>query len=159
MLVTLDRLLAVASLAFAVAAPAALSAQKRTASDSVRAVAEGIIAADNVRDIERVMSFYADDAVLMPPNEGPVAGHRAIRPRYQALFASVQPAIVSVLDEVRVTGEWAFVRGKNTGFMRPLDGGEGRALDDVFVMLLQRLGGGQWKIARLIWHRASAQPR
>ena len=152
--VTFNRLILVASLA-SIATPTSLHSQKRTASDSVRAVAEGIVAADNVRDIERVMSFYADDAVLMPPNDSPVSGHSAIRPRYEALFASTQPAIMTALDEVRVAGEWAFVRGKNTGSMRPLSGGDGRALDDVFVMVLQRNRQGQWKIARLIWHRAS----
>jgi ketosteroid isomerase-like protein len=67
----------------------------------------------------------------------------------------MSPAIVCTLDEARVAGEWAFVRGKNTGVMRPRSGGEARALNDVFVMILQRQGDGQWKIARLIWHRAS----
>jgi len=136
-------------------APNGLRAQQPMASDAVRAVANGIIAADNARDIDRVMSFYADDAVLMPPNASPVTGHRAIRPRYETLFAAMSPAIVSTLDEVRVAGDWAFVRGKNTGVLRSRSGGETRALNDVFVMILQRQGDGQWKIARLIWHRAS----
>ena len=144
-----------ASVSLVVATPA-LRAQAITAADSVRAVANGIIAADNARDVERVMSFYADDAVLMPPNAGPVTGHRVIRPRYEALFAAASPAIVSTLDEVRVAGKWAFVRGTNTGVMRSRSGADPRALNDVFVMILQRAADGQWKIARLIWHRASS---
>ena len=151
-----QRLLCAVRISFIAFAPNVSRAQTSTA-DSVRAVANGIIAADNARDVERVMSFYAADAVLMPPNANPVTGHAAIRPRYETLFAAMSPAIVSTLDEVRVAGEWAFVRGKNTGVMRPRSGGgEARALDDVFVMLLQRGADGRWKIARLIWHRASA---
>ena len=33
----------------------------------VRAVVSGILDADNHADIERVLSYYHDDAVLMPP--------------------------------------------------------------------------------------------
>lgn len=47
----------------------------------VRAVANGIIAADNARALERVLAYYAADAVLMPPGEQPVVGRAAIRPR------------------------------------------------------------------------------
>ena len=151
---TLERLIQTGGVLLVFAATA-LRAQGPSAADSVRAVATGIIAADNARDVERVMSFYADDAVLMPPNASPVTGHRVIRPRYEELFAAALPAIVSTLDEVRVAGDWAFVRGKNTGVMRSRSGGEPRALNDVFVMILQRGADGQWKIARLIWHRAS----
>jgi hypothetical protein len=35
----------------------------------IRAVASGIVAADNRRDAERVLAYYAADAVLMPPGE------------------------------------------------------------------------------------------
>jgi len=47
-----------------------------------RALATGIVDADNARDLERVLGYYAADAVLLPPGEGPVQGLAAIRPRY-----------------------------------------------------------------------------
>jgi acetoin utilization deacetylase AcuC-like enzyme len=59
----------------------------------VRAVAEGIVAADNARDLERVLGYYAPRATLMPPGEPPVTGHEAIRPRYEQLFRSFDPQI------------------------------------------------------------------
>src|SRR5262245_14838844 len=65
----------------------------------VRAVATGIVDADNRRDIERVLAYYAADAVLMPPGEAPVAGRDAIRPRYEALFAGFDPAIEPEIGE------------------------------------------------------------
>lgn len=49
----------------------------------VRDVVNGLIAADNARDIERVVELYAPDAILMPPDESPVEGIAAIRPRYE----------------------------------------------------------------------------
>jgi uncharacterized protein (TIGR02246 family) len=120
---------------------------------AVRAVAEAIIAADNARDLERVLELYARDAVLLPPNAEPVVGRPAIRPRYEALFRAMNPAIVSEVAEVRVGGDWAFVRGRNTGEMRPIDGSSApRRLNDLYVMILSRGDDGRWRIARLMWH-------
>jgi uncharacterized protein (TIGR02246 family) len=126
----------------------------------VRAVADEIIAADNVRDLNAVLRLYEVDAVLLPPNEPAVVGRDAIRPRYEALFQSMTPAIVSKIDEVQVAGDWAFVRGNNAGEMRPLIGHSSPPkLDDVFLMILHRGQDGRWRIARLMWHASSVPPK
>ena len=49
--------------------------------------------ADNARDLDRVLGYYAADALLMPPGEGPVGGLAAIRPRYVSLFEAFTPQI------------------------------------------------------------------
>lgn len=95
------------SLAFVLPAPESCDPDGPDAR-RVRVVAEEIVAADNARDIGRVQSSYAPDAVLMPPNEAPVRGWDAIRPRYEALFASFAPAIDGHLDEICVSGSIAF---------------------------------------------------
>jgi ketosteroid isomerase-like protein len=125
-----------------------------------RAIASGIVEADNARDLERVLGHYAADAVLMPPGEGPVSGLAAIRPRYVSLFEGFDPQIVLQIDEACVGGDGlAFVRGRNRGRLLARAGGAGRELDDVFVMLLRRATGGSFRISHLIWHRASADRR
>lgn len=140
--------------AAAVAAPASAGADR---SAEVRAVAEGIIAADNARDVSRVLDYYAEDAVLMPPGEPPVRGKAAIRPRYEKLFAQFLPEIESRIDEIRVDHDWAFAAGMNGGRLVPRDGGEARALNDAWLMVLRRDGAPGWKIARLIWHPADTK--
>jgi ketosteroid isomerase-like protein len=122
---------------------------------AIRSVATGIVAADNRRDIEAVMGYYARDAVLMPPNEAPVAGRDLIRPRYEGLFAAFTPEIVPRVDEACVDGGIGFVRGHNGGRLIPRATGEPRVLDDGFLMLLRLEPGGRWKISHLIWHRQS----
>ena len=119
--------------------------------DRVRAVAQELIAADNTRDLDRVMAVYADDAILMPPNEAPVRGKVPLRPRYKALFDAMQPEIESRIEEIQVTGDWAYVVGSNGGRLVPLAGGEPRRLSDAYVMILRR-DHGAWSVARLIWH-------
>lgn len=125
----------------------------------VLAVASGIVDADNARDLERVLGYYAADAVLMPPGEGPVAGLAAIRPRYVSLFEAFTPQIELQVDEACAGDGLAFVRGRNRGRLVARAGGGSRELDDVFVMLLRRGAAGAFRISHLIWHRASAAER
>jgi len=125
----------------------------------VRAVAEAIVAADNARDIDRVRSSYAPDAILMPPNEAPVRGWDAIRPRYESLFASFAPAIEGHLDEICVSSAFAFVRGRNGGRFDPRGAGAARILNDIYLMLLRRDETGAWRISHLMWHPASPAAR
>ena len=120
----------------------------------VRAVAEGIIAADNASDIKTVLNFYDRDAVLMPPNELAVSGHDAIRPRYEALFANFKPAIKGRIDEICVDKKIALVRGHNGGEMTLIKGGEIKQLDDTYLMVLRRGADSKWRISHLMWHRS-----
>jgi len=130
--------------------------QDSAAVREVLAVASGIVDADNARDLERVLGYYAADAVLMPPGEGPVAGLAAIRPRYVSLFEAFTPQIALQVDEVCAGDGLAFVRGRNRGRLVARAGAASRELDDVFVMLLRRGAAGAFRISHLIWHRASA---
>jgi uncharacterized protein (TIGR02246 family) len=138
-----------------VLAGAPLHGQAGTDSARVYAVAAGIVAADNETALERVLAYYADDAVLMPPNSQPVRDTTAIRPRYEALFRDYRPAIESIIDEVVVRGDLAIVRGRNGGWLRGRTGVADRPLNDVYLMVLRRSGDGEWRITRLIWHSAT----
>ncbi len=86
----------------------------------IREVAMGIVAADNERDLDRVLAHYTDNAVLFPPNHPPVRGKEAIRPRYETLFHDYAPQIVARIDEMQVAGDWALVIGPISGDLRPL---------------------------------------
>lgn len=147
-------LLSVLSLLDARAAEASLECSPEAPAVSVaRAVATGIVEADNARDLARVLGFYAADATLIPPGEAPVSGHAAIRPRYERLFADYQPAIEARIDEACAGDGFAFVRGHNGGRLSPRGGSPARDLDDDYLMLLRRGADGSWRITHLMWHR------
>ena len=141
--------LALLALVF-IQAPATDSAQ-------LHAVATGIVQADNARYFEAVLRFYGDSAMLLPPGEPPVSGRRAIRPRYEALFKAFNPAINGEVDEIRVEGRQAWVRGRNGGWLRGINGPD-RALHDVYLMLLRREADSVWRIQRLMWNSVSPFP-
>lgn len=120
---------------------------------SERGVATGIVAADNAGDIERVVSYYAPNAVLVPPGEPEVKGIDQIRPRYEHLFATFAPRIEARIDDADVYGAFAIVRGHNGGKLEPKDGSAAKSLDDDFFMML-RCEGDRWRIDHLMWHPA-----
>lgn len=124
----------------------------------VRAVAAGIIEADNASAIDRVLAYYAPEAVLLPPGQPPVVGKASIRPRYEAMFAAFAPALVARMDEACVSGSLAFVRGHNRGRLASRKGGPDQAVDDPYLMLLARGADGAWRITHLMWHRSAEVP-
>ncbi len=119
---------------------------------AIRAVTSGIIAADNTGDAVAVMRFYADDAILLPPNGAPVTGKDAIRTRYQEGFRHFRFAIFSASEETHVFGDWAFDRGTTEGKTIPKADEPSRQIHDKYLMILHREPGGAWKIARLMWN-------
>lgn len=139
-------------------APSSECTPEDPAVSAVRAVAAGIVAADNRSDIAAVLAYYSEDAILMPPGEPAVIGQGQIRPRYEALFAAYRPEIEPGIEEACVAEDLAFVRGRNGGRLRPLNPGEERHLDDTYLMLLRREADGTWRISHLMWHPRSRPP-
>jgi len=66
------------------------------------------------------------------------------------------PAIVPEISEVVVSGNIAYVLGRNGGVLRGRDGAADRTLNDVYLMIVRRAAGGHWQIARLMWHPGGA---
>jgi len=140
----------------ALAAPAAQECGQDAAGvREIRAVATGIIAADNERAIERVLAYYTPDAIWMPPEQDAVVGRAKIRARYEALFAAFTPEISPTIEQACVAESLGFVRGHNGGRVVDRRSGAARDLDDAYLMLLRREADGAWRISHLMWHRRS----
>jgi len=118
---------------------------------AVRSVVEGIVEADNERDLDRVLGYYTDDAVLRPPGESDVRGRDQIRPRYAGLFSAYDPEIVGTIGEIRTCGDLAVASGHSGGVLRGREGRSDQELSDAFLMVLKKVGE-VWYIDRLIWH-------
>jgi len=115
--------------------------------------AEAIVAAD----LDTLMTYYADDAVLMPPGMAPLTGKEAIRASWVELFSQFDILeAVSVLDEVIVLGNWAYGRGHYIGISAD------RSNDNQFEERLSFSGmwqkgeDGSWRIARDMYNGGAA---
>src|SRR5262245_28897809 len=81
----------------------------------IKKVLAGIIAADNASDVERIVAFYEDDALLLPPASPAVAGKAAIKERYRQSFENARLELAFHSEETQVAGAWAFDRGLTHG--------------------------------------------
>jgi uncharacterized protein (TIGR02246 family) len=119
--------------------------------DAVRRVLQDIVAADNVQDIERVVSLYTADAVLLNPSGSDVVGSDAIRAHYANLFSETTFQITTRIEEVIVCDDLATVRGINEVVAIDSDSGKRTSVVSKYFVSLRRESDEQWRIARLMW--------
>ena len=150
----------ISALAFApqAAAQSRSHAAGNSAEESaVRKVLAGLSAADKSGDMAAVLSHYADDAMILPPNAPVLAGQAGVRSFYEILFNNFRVDDVSFdADEIHVAGDWAFAQGFINGLLTPKsEGMPARKLHEKFLIVLHRQNSA-WKIYRIIWN--SSEP-
>ncbi len=100
-----------------------------------------------------MVDLMTEDAVVMYRNRLAAIGKEAIRARQQR-FDGSQATFEETrsVEEVMVSGDWAFIRWTGTGTVTPKDGGEVREFNNKGITLFQRQPDNSWKIARVIWN-------
>ncbi len=71
-----------------------------------------------------IEDFNTKDAVIMFPDEPAAIGKEAIRAHNQPLRGQFTSEEIRSVEEVVVSGDWAFVRWVGTGTLTPKDDGE-----------------------------------
>jgi uncharacterized protein (TIGR02246 family) len=108
-------------------------------------------AAINDGILDRWIGFVADDAVIMPPDEPPIVGIDAIRPRYAAVFDAYSFQFRGGIQEIAVVGPMAMVRASIDETLTPKDGGPPMDLGGAWLMVLRQEADGSWKLWRNMW--------
>ena len=76
----------------------------------------------NSNDAAALAATYADDAIMMNPNQAAVEGKQAIRAAYEARFKESALKAAVTLLETQVAGDWAYDRGNVTINVTPKSG-------------------------------------
>ena len=121
----------------------------RAAIDRLREVH---LAALNAGDADGWAACFADDGVQMPPNFGTNAGRAAIEGWSKGFLTMFSCQFKLAVDEVQVTGHWAFERGRYDITIRPKSGGGSMDDNGKYITIYQKQPEGGWKIARDIWN-------
>jgi len=133
--------------------PAPKPAGDNRETQSVRAVLNEAIQAFNRGDVETYMAAHTDDAIVMAPGRRPQVGKEAIRTNVEKLFQTYNVRETRAIDEVTISGDWAFVRGWYDSAVTPkLSGSPGHDTGNYIDILRQE--HGKWKYARSIWNSA-----
>ena len=111
-------------------------------------------AAENAGDAEYIGGLFADDAVVMVPNEPVEEGRQAcvdfIRRTLPPLVEHFDRRISYESAEVRLMGEFAYDRGSFSFTATPRSGGDTTHARGKYLWLYSRSPHGAWQLARAI---------
>jgi ketosteroid isomerase-like protein len=108
-------------------------------------------------DLERVLAFYADDALSHAPGFPTDVGKEAIKTAYEAYFDAYDLQRDFQLAGVEVNGEYATRTGEWTQVLTPKDGGEPITEIGRCVLGWKKVNG-EWKVVWEIWNTYKTQP-
>jgi uncharacterized protein (TIGR02246 family) len=131
---------------------ASLDGQADARSEILRLDAEWSRAAQS-RDVDKVLSFWADDAIVLPPGSSAVVGKAAIREYVVKGFQTPGFSITWKTASVAVSrsGDMAYTTGTNrVTFLAP--DGKQVAVEGKAVEVWRREKDGTWKCVVDIWN-------
>ena len=114
-------------------------------------LADEFDAAAAAKSLDRVMAFYAEDAVFMPPNMPTMTGQAAIRQFWTGLLAAPAVDLNLTPDEVNVCGDMAVERGHYEVTTPFKDSGK--------YLVMWRNRGGRWVIVNDIFNSSLPAPK
>jgi ketosteroid isomerase-like protein len=144
---------------------AAGSGQARKTDDALEKLRSEFVLAFNAKDAAKVASFYADDAIAMPPNDQMVTGRSNIEATFKKAFDNNVGSIALQTIESSTSGQWGF----QAGMWKLTTGSAGNVAGAVVVaesprvtvgknlVVYKRVGNG-WKMAYDIWNDDAAPP-
>jgi len=122
--------------------------------DAVKAFYRDWSQATATRGAEGYASFFAEDAVLLPPNAAPVSGRAAIRDWQERSQKDAThrtlPESVSE-DELQVSGGLVIYRSTLKGQRVAKAGGEPEAFESKYFDVLRRKADGGYEFTRRMW--------
>jgi uncharacterized protein (TIGR02246 family) len=123
--------------------------------DAVLAAERNWATAAKQRDLERSVSFLADDAVMFPPGNPAIVGRAAIREYMAAGFATDGFSVTWEPEEVVVadSGELAYSRSRSV-YTLPGPDGQIHTVHAKGVAIWRKAADGQWRCVVDIWNDA-----
>jgi ketosteroid isomerase-like protein len=110
-------------------------------------------AAAGAKDLDKTVSFYSDDAIVMPPNAPSATTKEAIRTVWKDLLASPGLTISWKTTKVEVakSGDIAFLSGT---YELTMNDASGKPVNDrgKYVEVWEKQANGKWKCGADIWN-------
>ena len=147
--------LAALTMVYCTGARRAAVADSVTVSDSasVDATTTAFHQALRTNDLEKVMSYVADDVLFMPPGEPPVRGRDAMRRWMTSFLAQYRTSSLTLANrEVRVGNGWAVELGTYEWSLQPVAGGSAVVDRGNYMQVWTGSGNGTWRFAREVYN-------
>lgn len=103
-------------------------------------------------DVEKFLSVYTGDAVIMPPHSAEIIGKAAARTRLAETLQSVSIEPAEDIREYEILGPaWIAERGRFSWTVTPKQSGEEFQDSGNFMILWHKDQSGAWKISWEMW--------
>lgn len=106
----------------------------------------------NASDVNKILLLYANDGIFMPSNGPSAVGQEQVKASYEFVFKSIQLNIEFYIDEIIVTGDYAFARTTSKGTTLIHANRQTVAEENRELFVLQKTNG-QWKISRYMFNK------
>jgi uncharacterized protein (TIGR02246 family) len=109
--------------------------------------------AAEAKDLDKTVSYYADDAIVMPPNASAATTKEAIRSAWKEMLTTPGAAISWKATNVEVAkaGDLAYVSGT---YEETMTDASGNSVKDhgKYVEIFKKQADGTWKVVADIWN-------
>lgn len=139
--------------AMALVVPHAVGAQDGPSMDELRSSYESAVNAGNAADVAR---WYAEDAVVLPPNVDRLEGRAGVERYFTEFMDQRRPSGLEITsEEDRQVGEAYLDTGT---YSMTVSGPDGQPMEvgGDYVSLVEQVGG-EWLITRHIWNQDMPQ--
>lgn len=113
---------------------------------AIRALVETWMKASKAGDLSTVLSLIADDAVFLVPGQKPF-GKEAFKSALAGM-STLQIDGKSEIEEIRVLGDWAYLRNHIEIAITPRQGGKPMRRSGDTLTILRKGSDGRWLLAR-----------
>ena len=138
---------------FALTVPGKVSAADTKIEQTLRDLDAKWSAAAGAKDVDKTVSYYAADAIVMPPNASAARSKEAIRNLWKEMLASPGLAISWKASNVEIakSGEMAYLHGTYEFTANDVSG---KPIKDrgKYLIVWKKQPGGTWKVAADIWN-------
>ncbi len=118
---------------------------KQNDEQAIRELVVNWLAASKAGDLETVLSLMSDDVVFMTPGREPF-GKEAFAAQSKAM-SNFSVEAKSDIKEIRVLGDWAWMRHHLEVTITPPDG-KASSSSGYVLTILQKKADGNWVVAR-----------
>ncbi len=134
--------------------------QAGTAADeaAIRAMTSDYTAAVAAGDLQRFLSVFSDDVVVMPPDHPTARGRDEFTAFVKPFFDEFTLLETISYEEIRVAGDWAVATFTYSFTTTPKAGGASSQELGKGIWLFGRSGDGAWKITHAVWNRDEPSP-
>jgi uncharacterized protein (TIGR02246 family) len=110
-------------------------------------------AAAGAKDLDKTVSYYSDDAIVMPPNTSAARTKEAIRSAWKEMLTAPGAAIgwTATKVEAAKSGDLAYVSGT---YEETMTDASGKPVKDrgKYVEVWKKQADGTWKVVADIWN-------